>query len=246
MDVRAAVKSAVRYPIMVVITLLAAMALAVLYVIPQFAVFYAKARVDLPLPTRMLIDSSVWVKTHGAMVLVFLSAAATAVIVLLRAPASRRKIDKMTLSLPVAGRLCMQIALARFCRILAMLIRNGVPIIKAMEVAGPVMQNIHLCDAVASARDRIEKGSTITEGLTASGAFPPMIMHLVAVGEKTGDLDNMLDFVVAQYDMEVRYGIKNLVTAIEPAVTVVIGIGVLFLALSIYLPIWNMFKVFTK
>lgn len=243
LEVMAAVKSAVRYPVLVIIALIAAMALAVFFIIPRFSLLYTKASVDLPLPTQLLMSASLWLNTHVSWFLVGIGLLATASIALYNLPGSRLKFDRFMLSCPVVGRLYTGIIIARFCRILSMLIRNGVPVIKALEVAAPVAGNLFLREAVELARNRIQQGSTITDGLAAGKAFPPMVMHLVAVGEKTGQLDNMLDFIVAQYDTEVRYGVKNLVSMIEPAMTLVVGVGVLFLALAVYLPIWNMSKI---
>ena len=128
-----------------------------------------------------------------------------------------------------------------------MLVRNGVPVLKALEIAPAVVANTFFQKMLVNVRQFIQDGNTIADAfLNEMPILPPMVTSLIAVGEKTGSLDDMLDQVVDFYDMEINYTLKNMTTMIEPIITVVIGVAALFLALSIYLPIWNMSQALTN
>jgi type II secretory pathway component PulF len=115
-----------------------------------------------------------------------------------------------------------------------------------LEICPTVVANTFVKQSTERARESMQGGSSILEGFESVGLFPPMITSLIAIGEKTGSLDQMLDFVVAQYEMDVKYALKNLPSTIEPIVTTIMGLGVLFFALAVYLPIWNMSKLVTR
>ena len=128
-----------------------------------------------------------------------------------------------------------------------MLVRSGVPALKGMEVAAEVVANTYFKDLLLKVKQSVQDGGTIADGFfNDMPIFPPMVTNLIAVGEKTGSLDNMLEQVVDFYDMEIRYALRNLTSMIEPIITLVIGVGVLFLALAILLPVWNMSQVMTS
>jgi type II secretory pathway component PulF len=172
--------------------------------------------------------------------------AGTAFLLLRRLRPVRLRLDRLKFRMPISGSLYGKIAISRFARVLSMLIRNGVPVVRAMEISPNAVTNAHLQEAARNARECIRHGGSIYEGLSREPIFPPLMTSLIAIGEKTGTLDQMLNHVVAQYEMDVRYSLKNLMGTIEPVVTVIIGVGVLFLGLAIFLPIWSMAQVIIR
>lgn len=242
-EFRAEVKSALRYPVMVITALIAASAILAVFVVPRFAVFFSRASIPLPLPTRILVSGNNFVQANWVWMLLVAGGAAAAWRALLFTAPVAKWYDKMKFSVPLLGPLYSKIAVVRFARIVSMLVRNGVAFMRVLEVASDVVANTHFRELVYKAKEEIGGGGSIADGFSGITVFPPMVAGLVAVGERSGSLDEMLDYVVDAYDMEVRYSLKNLVGMIEPLITVVIGIGVLFLALAVYLPIWNMSQV---
>ena len=247
LEMKTAIKSALRYPIMVIIALIAAAILMIVFVIPRFTVFFEKYTATLPLPTRILIAVNNIFQNYWFIVLIIIVLAGAAVFFLLRIKHIRIKYDKMKFSLKIIGPIYTRIMISRFARIFSMLIHSGIPALRGMEVAAEVVTNTYFKELLLKVKQSIQHGGTIADGfLNDMPIFPPMVTNLIAVGEKTGTLDTMLDQVVDFYDMEIKYTLRNLTTMIEPIITLVVGVGVLFLALAILLPIWNMSQVMTS
>jgi type II secretory pathway component PulF len=242
-EVRTDVKSALRYPIIVLVALFAVAGLMVMFVVPRFAELFIRAKVPLPLPTRMLVQGHLILKHYWPLVLTVIALVTAGIVILLRISAVRLKVDQYKFTLRIFGPIYTKLIISRFARIFSMLVRNGVPVIKALDIAPGVVHNAYLSECAKGAKQSIENGSSVSDGFIHMPVLPPMVTSLIAIGEKTGTLDKMLDHVVAQYDMDVKYALKNLSTTIEPIITVIIGIGVLFLALALFLPIWNMSQV---
>ena len=246
-EIRATIRSALRYPFMVCIALILAAIIMLTFVIPKFSAFFVKSTVALPLPTRILLAGSNLLQNYWPIFLVMAILIVAGAALLVRVKAVRLQIDAMMFHVHLFGPVYTKITVARFGRIFAMLVRNGVPVLKALEIAPAVVPNAFFQKLLVNVRQYIQDGNTIADAfLNEMPIFPPMVTSLIAVGEKTGSLDSMLDQVVDFYDMEVNYTLKNLTTMIEPIITVVIGSAALFLALSIFLPIWNMSQVLTS
>lgn len=244
-EVKKEIVSFLRYPVIVLFSLIGAAAVIVGFVIPKFSMFYSRANVQLPLPTLMLVHSADFVRTHLATIfIIFLLLLASPLIV--KIPGIRGIFDRLKFRLPVIGSLYSKIVMSRFCRILSMLIKNGVPVIKSLEIAVNIIPNTYFKRAIAIARERIIEGSSIFDGLEYAEIFPPFLTNLIAVGEKTGTLDEMLDFAVSQYDIDIKYTFRKLTAMIEPLVTCIVGVLLLLFALAVYLPIWDLSKVVTK
>lgn len=246
-EIRSTIKTALRYPAMVCVALVVAMIIMVVFVIPKFAAFFAKSAVPLPLPTRMLLCGNHFFQHYWPGALVLVVAAVLAGIWLLRIKPVRLGADRMKFRLHLIGPVYTKIIIARFGRIFAMLVRNGVPVLKALEIAPAVVANSYFRHLLEKVRQTIQDGNTIADGFyNEMPVLPPMVTSLIAVGEKTGSLDEMLDQVVDFYDMEINYTLKNLTALIEPVITLVIGGAVLFLALAVLLPVWNMSQILTS
>ncbi|MBU0714789.1 MAG: type II secretion system F family protein [Verrucomicrobia bacterium] len=247
LEIRTAIKSALRYPLMVCIALIMAAIIMLTFVIPKFAAFFVNSTVALPLPTRILLAGSNLLQHSWPILLGMAIIIGVGTVFLMRVKSVRLQIDKIKFHMRLFGPVYTKIVVARFGRIFAMLVRNGVPVLKALEIAPTVVANTFFQKLLVNVRQFIQDGNTIADAfLNEMPIFPPMVTSLIAVGEKTGSLDDMLDQVVDFYDMEINYTLKNMTTMIEPIITVVIGAGALFLALSIFLPIWNMSQALTR
>ena len=237
------VRGALVYPAVV----LAVSALAVLvlleFVIPTFQEMFASADLPLPLPTRVVIGLS-----EGARAFWWLPAlcAAGGWIGLARArrtPRGRLTLDRLWLALPVVGALHRKTAMARFARTLGALVASGVAILEALEVTASGTGNRVVHDAVMGARASIAAGDTIAEPLRASGVFPPMVLHMIHVGEQTGGLDEMLAKIADFYDDEVGRAVESLLAGFEPAMVTLLGVVVGGMIVSMYLPVFDMINV---
>lgn len=237
------IKTATRYPIAVVIALIIAVAIVVVFVIPKIALFLRIGNVPLPLPTRILLAISDAVEHHWLMILACIAVVAAAFVILLKIPATRFVIDRWKFSMPMIGPLYSKIVISRFGRVFSMLIRNGVTVLKALDIAPGVVANKYFLESLKHVKQTIQGGSSIAEGFAHLSVLPPMVAALIAIGEKTGSLDGMLNLVVKQYNAEIRFRLRNLNSTIEPVITVILGVAVLFLALAILLPVWDMMQV---
>ena len=239
-DTRDRVKQALRYPTVVMGAIVVAMFFINIFVIPAFARVYAGLRAELPIFTKMLIASSNFFVAHWPVLLVGMVSLFVAARVYVRSPNGRYRWHRLKLRLPIVGNLMMQAALARFGRSLATTLRAGVPLVQAFTVVSRAIDNEFIGARVLQIRDGIERGDTITRTATATGLFPPLVLQMIAVGEETGAVDELLLEVADYYDRELDYSLKNLSSAIEPILIGVIGVMVLILALGVFLPMWDL------
>ncbi len=240
------VKTALRYPGFV----LAAMAVAIfvvnLFVIPAFARVFQGFGAQLPLMTRVLISFS-RLMVDWWYLMIF--AAAAAIFAFHRSTATgpgRLWWDRVKLSLPVAGAVIRKATLARFASSFAISTRSGVPITQALSNVALTVDNAFIAGKVEAMRDGVQRGESILRTAIGTGAFTPMVLQMIAVGEESGSLDEMLQEVADLYQEEVEYELKTLGQQIEPILIVLLGIMVLILALGIFLPIWDLGKVAIK
>jgi MSHA biogenesis protein MshG len=245
-DVRERIKTAMRYPTIVIAAIAIAVAIVNFAVIPAFARIFAASKVKLPLLTRFLVATSdffiaFWPFMLGAIVL-----AALAFVAWLGTERGRYLWDRAKLRLPVAGRIIFKATLSRFARALAISTRAGVPIVQGLTVVAGVVDNAFMARRVAEMREGVERGESVARTAQASGVFNSVVLQMIAVGEETGELDTLLGEVAEMYEREVDYEIKNLAANIEPIITVALGVLVLLLALGVFLPIWEMSKVMLK
>lgn len=234
------VKSALRYPVIVIIAMVIAMFILNIFVIPVFAKVYAGFKAELPLPTQALISISTFTKTYWYLIVLAMGAAVFAFLAWIRTPDGRYRWDRFKIRLPVVGGILYRSSLARFAGALAITVRAGVPLVQAMTVISKAVDNEFICGRILQMRDGIERGETIARTATATALFPPMVLQMIMVGEETGAVDRLMEEVGGYYDREVDYDIKNLTQAIEPLLLVGIGIMVLVMALGIFLPMWDL------
>ena len=239
-DTRKKVKSAFRYPLLVIGAILVAMVVVNLFVIPSFAKVFAKFGNELPFASQILLSSSNFFVHYWYWLLLLLIASVVAFIKWTRTAQGALKWDEYKLKLPLIGDLLRRIALSRFTRTFAMLFRSGVPILSALDISAEAIGNVYIESAVKKMRLGIEKGDSLSRTAHASGMFTPLILQMITVGEESGALDKLLTDVSDFYDEETDYEVKGLSAAIEPIMLVCMGVMILVLALGIFLPLWDL------
>lgn len=244
MRTRQKIKEAMRYPKLVVLSLILAFAVLITFVIPRFAQIFAQFKTPLPLPTRIMITINTVFQDYAPYVLLLMIAFFLLVRRLLRTPQGRFFWDRMKIRLPLLGPLFLKAELSRFTYSFVMLNQSGIPILQALQITGKTVDNTLLSKAIEKITVRIQEGWPLAEAMKESGSFTPMVTQMVAVGETSGTLDTMLLRVTEHYDVEVENGIRRLSTYLEPILTLVIATGVLFLALAVFLPWWNLASLF--
>jgi len=239
-DMRDRVKTALRYPTFVVIAMVLAMVVVNVFVIPKFAAVFKSFGADLPLMTRVLLATSQftvawWPTLLGAAVAAWFGFRAWT-----RSPKGRLTWDRYKLRLPIAGKIIHKATMARFARSFALSMRSGVPIVQALTVVSQTADNAYLSSRIEQMRDGVERGESILRTSTAANVFTPIVLQMVAVGEETGSLDDLMDEIAQMYEREVDYELKTLSSQIEPILISFLGAMVLVLALGIFLPIWDL------
>lgn len=242
-ETRERIKAALRYPIFVIVAIGIALAVINIFVIPVFAQLFAKANVPLPWQTRLLIGVSEFFVTWWPVMLGLLVGLVIGFIQYTKTESGLYKWDKLKLKIPLAGDIIMRATLARFARAISMSLSSGVPLIQALTVVSRAVDNEFIGDNILSMRNGIERGDSITRTATVTGMFTPLVLQMLAVGEETGSVDDMMLEVAEFYEREVDYDIKNLSSAIEPILIIAIGIMVLILALGVFLPMWDLSTV---
>lgn len=243
-DTRARIKAATRYPKIVVVALVIAFGVLMAFVVPRFAALYANFKVELPLPTKILIGINTFVHGYWHVTLISIAAAIIGFRWYIHTEAGRFWWDAMKLRLPVFGPIFRKTALSRFARIFGTLTRSGLPILQTLDIVSKTVGNVVLARVVENIRENARQGRGIVQPMRVSKIFPPVVIQMVAIGEQTGRMEEMLLKVSDYYDMEVEYSIRNLSASLEPLLLLVIGGMVLLMALAIFMPWWNLIHVF--
>lgn len=240
------VKSALRYPSFVVAAMTVALFIVNIWVIPTFAKVFEGFNAELPLMTRMLIGFSNFTVAWWHVLIGLAIAAAFAFRAWISTPAGRYKWDEAKMRIPVAGKIIRKATLARFARSYALALRSGVPVIQALTTVAQTVDNAFISRKVEQMRDGVERGESILRSSISTGAFTPVVLQMIAVGEESGTIDEMMEEIAGMYQSEVEYELKTLSQQIEPILIVTLGALVLVLALGIFLPIWDLGKVAIK
>jgi type II secretory pathway component PulF len=245
-NTRSRVKTATRYPMIVVIAVGAAFAFLVSFVIPKFAAIFGRFKTELPMPTRVLIGINYAIQHYWYLIILGILLAVWLVIWYVNTSMGRWQWDRVKLRLPVFGMLFQKVALSRFARVFAAMQKSGISMMLTLDIAGETVGNVVIARAVQTMSDSLRDGKGLTAPMESSGLFPPLVVQMVAVGEETGKLDTMLSKVSDYYDTDVEYTLRNLSTLIEPVLLLFVGGMVLFLALGIFLPMWDLMSLFKK
>ncbi len=243
METRRMMKSALRYPLTVVGAMVAAFFVIVTFVIPTFSKLFARFGEDLPLPTRVLVGINTVRQDYWHVALVAVAAAVTGVILYLRTPSGRLKLDAFLLKAPLIGSIITKGTMARLAHMFGTLSDSGLPILKELEVIARTVGNRRIAQQVTAVRGAVQEGSNLAGALEKGTEFPPLVKHMFAVGEKTGAMSEMMEAVGDHYDRETKAAIEQLTQAVEPLITLVLGAGLLFMALAVFLPMWDMMQV---
>ena len=240
------ISGAFRYPMFVAIALSIAIVILNIFVIPVFADIFQQFGAQLPLMTRILIASSNFFVDYWQPLLVIFVVGIFLFKNWLAKVSGRLKWDAFKLKIPVVGSIMLRAILARFCRTFGMMMASGVPLIQAVELCSSAVGNAAIGERILGMRRGIERGESLLQAIGNSDMFTPLVMQMVAVGEQTGQVDEMLNEVADFYNREVDYEIKNLSANLEPILIVMMSVLVGILAVGIFLPMWEMFSVVQK
>jgi MSHA biogenesis protein MshG len=239
-NTRERIATAVRYPLVVFGAILVALVIMNIWVIPTFAEAFARYNAELPLMTRILIGTSDFFVAYWPWLLAAALAAGYGFRAWSRTPNGALAWSAYLLRAPLIGNIILKAVLGRFAQSLALTIRSGVPLVHALSVVADVVDNAFVGERVQSMRAGIEKGDSISRTAAATGLFTPLVLQMLAVGEETGALDQLLEETALHYQAEVEFELKRLSDAIEPIMITVIGALVAVLALGVFLPLWDL------
>lgn len=239
-DMRDRIKSATRYPAIVMVTIAAAIAVLTVFVIPRFAPLFASLGDNIPGPTLAIIAASNFTRDYWYVVIGAIVVTTLLLRQYVRTPTGRLQWDRLKLRLPVIGKVVHEGILARITRSLSISLNAGMPVIQTLKVIAQSAGNEFMSRRVYEMRDAVERGEPVSRAAASVGMFPPLVLQMLSVGEETGELSELLDEVAGFYEREVDYALKNLSAAIEPLLIIVVGGLVCVLALGVMLPMWEM------
>ncbi len=234
------VKAAIRYPSFVVAAMVLAIVIINIFVIPAFAKIYQGFKTELPVMTKALIAFSNFMVAYWPALLVVLAAAVYGFRLWIATSRGRLAWDEFKLKIPIAGPIVLKATLARFARSFALAIKSGVPAVQALTMVANTVENVHVARKIEMMREGVERGESVLKTAVATSIFTPMVLQMLAVGEETGAIDDLMSEIADMYQREVEYDLKSLASQIEPILIVSLGVMVLILALGVFLPIWDL------
>lgn len=242
-SIRRKIKSAMTYPVAVLILVVLILTAMLLYVVPQFKSIFASLGGTLPVPTQILMSVSSVLVNYFVEVFIIFVVALIALRRFIKTPRGRAMKDAFVLKIPIFGSLIHKTAVVRFCRTLASLVRSGVPLLEALDITKGTANNVKFEVAIASMQDGVKQGVSLATSMGAHGVFPPMVVQMVAVGEETGEVDSMLDKIGEFYAEQVEAMVASLSSLLEPVLIVVLGSVVGSMVISLYLPMFDVIKL---
>ncbi len=245
-EVRQRLREALQYPIIVVSILCLAMTVIVTFVLPQFAKMFRSFRIELPLQTRLLIGLSQILTRYGWLIALGLAGLAFASWLYLRTDAGKLFWHARKLRLPIVGTIILQLAMARIARVTAALHHSGLPILETLALVGDSMSNRVFQAMLRRVRDRVKDGVSLTQAMSQEPLVPPVVIQMVATGEETGKLSDLLRSIAEYYEQQAGYVLRRLMVSLEPILLLVVGLGVLLLATAVFVPMWDMVKLFKQ
>jgi type IV pilus assembly protein PilC len=239
-ELKREIRSAMTYPVISLVLVLSITAFLMIGVVPGFKEVFDGLGAELPALTKMTLAISDWLRTKWYLCFVGLFAAIIGFMIFKKTPKGELMIDHVTLRLPIFGQLVRKVCLARFSRTFATLVRSGVPIMGTLEIVAETAGNRVISDVVHASRDSVRNGNMLSEPLSQSKVFPPMVVRMIAIGEKSGALESLLEKIAEFYDSQVKATIKSLTSLIEPLLICFMGGIVGVVILSVFLPILNL------
>ena len=240
------VKSALRYPSFVVMAMAIAIVVVNIFVIPAFAKVFAGFGAELPLMTRILLGFSEFMLAYWPLMLAVVIGCVVGFRAWVGTITGRYLWDRASLKIPIAGKILHKAALSRFSRSFSLGMRSGVPVMQALSNSAQTVDNSYVARCIEGMRENVERGESLLRASISADIFTPIVLQMVAVGEESGAVDDMMDEIGDMYRQEVEYELKTLGQQIEPILIVMLGVMVLILALGIFLPMWDLGKVALK
>ena len=234
------IKSAMTYPVISMVLVVGITMFLMMGVVPTFKTVFESLDTDLPAITQMVLDMSNFLRSNAVLVIGGMFASIIGTVVFKKTTTGQRFFDHLLLRLPVFGILFQKVCLARFSRTFATLVRSGVPIMATLDIVAATSGNWVLTKAVLASRDSVRGGNLLSEPLASEKIFPPMVTRMIAIGERTGALETLLEKIAEFYDSQVKAQVKALTSLIEPLLIAFMGIVVGGVVLAIFMPILNM------
>ncbi|MBF0421594.1 MAG: type II secretion system F family protein [Magnetococcales bacterium] len=240
---RKQIKSALRYPAFVLSGMFGALFIMAYFVLPNFFGFFQSFKLELPWQTKLLMATSRFTLDYWYLILIAMAAGVSGFLSYISKPDGKLWWDHMKFKLPIVGDIIKRGTLARFSRSFAMSSKSGVPILGVLESVAHAVDNRYVGKKIWDMMISIERGESLVQAAYATQLFPPLVIQMMAVGEETGNMDQMMDDIAAFYEREVEYDVKALSSAIEPLITVIMGVMISILAMGVFLPLWDMAKM---
>jgi len=246
LELNARIKQALQYPLIVLATLTVALTVMVLFVLPRFVTFFGTMKIQLPFQTRLVLFVSRLLVHYGWLIGLAVVAALGTWWWYVRTERGQLWWHTRLLRLPILGPLFLQLAMSRFSRTVAALTASGIPMLETLALAGESVNNKYIQRGVGQVRERVQGGEPLARAFQRDGLFPPVVIQMVATGEETGKIDELLHSVSDYYDQQAAYMLRKLITYIEPALLVIVAMGVLLMATAVFVPMWDMVKLFKQ
>ena len=243
MKLKKDIKKAMSYPSFLVSAIILAFVVFTTYIFPKFLPFFEKSTSELPLPTKIVMFIANMISSYGLIVLLILLCTGFVFYRYSKTEKGKYLMHNYLLKVPLIGGLIKKISSQRFCKTISILMGQGIPLTQAMKTAVKSESNYVLRKKIVSVRRQVEDGHSIASALKSIKIFPKVMIHMISVGEVTGALGQMMDKVSEFYQLEISNTIETITSLIEPLVTILLAVVVLFLALSIFLPMWNMMGI---
>ena len=239
---KATIKKATIYPIILVIAAIGVIAVMLLFVIPIFIDMFADLDIEMPALTMFVMNSSKWMTSHWYVVLAMIVGVVVAYKLIYKTTQGRLTIDRIKMKMPLFGKLTVKTACSQFARTMSTLLMSGISTIDALETTSKIVNNIHYTNAMLKAREEVMKGVPLSEPLEASGIFPPMVYHMTGIGEETGNVEEMLEKMADYYDEEVEMTTQSVLAAMEPIIILFMALIIGTLVIAVIWPIASMYN----
>lgn len=239
---KATIKKATIYPIILVIAAIGVIAVMLLFVIPIFIDMFADLDIEMPAITMFVMNSSKWMTSHWYVILAIIVGVVAAYKLIYRTTQGRLTIDRIKMKMPLFGKLTVKTACSQFARTMSTLLMSGISTIDALETTSKIVNNIHYTNAMLKAREEVMKGVPLSEPLEASGIFPPMVYHMTGIGEETGNVEEMLEKMADYYDEEVEMTTQSVLAAMEPIIILFMALIIGTLVIAVISPIASMYN----
>lgn len=238
------VKSAVAYPAMMVVVAVGVVVFLLSFVVPSITEIFLEMNRTLPWPTRLLISTSTFIKTYLLLIAIIICAGFWGIRFWLRTKEGRLFMDRSKLKLPLFGKLFLKLEIARLTRTLGILLISGIHVLGALEIAKSVIGNSFIAHAMDSVKDLVSRGDNIAGAVRKTGLFPPIVFHIIATGQISGNIEAALIDIADMFDGEVDRQAKTLVSLLEPAILIIMGAIIGFIVLAVLLPIFEINQAF--